>query len=82
MFEEHAADINHKEEGEPEHGDGGEDGAEDRRPFRIAVVDGSHITRIGGAVDADRSGSGLADCHDIGELGVAEPMVLLDDFIL
>ena len=76
------ADENHDDEWQPHDGKGCQEGAQPGCPDRITRMETGGVAYIGGAVDADRTRSRLADSHDIRKLGIGEPMVLYYSFVM
>ena len=60
-----AADENHDDEWKPHDGKRSQDGTQPGCPDGIALMQTGGITHVGGAVDADRTRSRLADSHNI-----------------
>ena len=71
-----AADENHDDEWKPHDGKRSQDRTQPRCPDGIALMQTGGITHVGGAVDADRTRSRLADSHNIRKLSIGEPVVL------
>ena len=82
VLEQHLADGKHEQEGQPQHAERCQYGTQHSHPLRVAFVDDSGVAGIGGAVDAYRSWSGLADGHDVGKFGRGKPVVLLNHLVV
>ena len=76
MCDEITADENHDDERQPDDREGCQDGAKACCPLRITSMEHRCVAYIGGTVDADRTRSRLTNRHDVGKLGIGQPVVL------
>ena len=78
---EEARHEDHERQRRKTHGEGGDHRPEDPEPF-ASGLDAHRISDVGRRVDGDGPGCDLRDGHDVGELGVREPLVLHDHLVL